>query len=195
MEVVTVNPSIVKPSPHHVRRTHSQPKDDFVRSVKNVGIINAPIGTIKEDSIHLIDGVRRAKAAEIVGVDQIPILVEKDLSKSEAISKSITLNSRSGTANNKTVTSSDRSKAINRLEDMTGVSEDVWKQHIGLISEADRIEAALEPVFGVGPETARTIAKEYSLEELKNGNPRLQAIDGIGKKTAKAIHRHLRSSR
>lgn len=191
MNVKQANPSTLEPSPCHVRSSHEEPEDQLVASVEGVGLINVPIGREESGEIRLIDGVRRAKAAAKAGVESIPVLV-RDLDDAEARAQSITLNSDPDTANNKTVTNGDRENALQRLEGVSGDSRGELEREMGLLSEADRIERALEPVPGVGRSAAEKLAERWTLEELREGNVLLQSVDGIGDKTANAIHRHLR---
>lgn len=190
MNVIEATPSELEPSSCHVRRNHPEPEDQLVASVEGVGIINVPIGRKENGEVRLIDGVRRAKAAAEAGVESISVLV-RDLDDAEARAQSITLNSDTGTANNKSVTDNDRENALQGLEEMSGDSREEIEQEMGLLSEADRIERALEPVPGVGRSAAEKLAEYWTLDELKEENVYLQSIDGIGEKTANAIHRHL----
>jgi ParB/RepB/Spo0J family partition protein len=191
MNVKEANPSTLEPSQCHVRSTHEEPGDQLVSSVEGVGLINVPIGREEDGEIRLIDGVRRAKAAAEAGADSIPVLV-RDLDDAEARAQSITLNSDSGTANNKNTSDGDREKALQRLETVSGATREEIERKVGLLSEADRIERALEPVPGVGRSAAEKLAERWALEDLREGNVLLQSVDGIGEKKANAIHRHLR---
>lgn len=191
MNIKEANPSNLEPSSCHVRSSHEEPEDQLVASVEGVGLINVPIGREEDGEIRLIDGVRRAKAAVKAGVESVPVLV-RDLDDAEARAQSITLNSDPDTANNKTVADGDRENSLQRLESVSGDSREEIEQEMGLLSEADRIERTLEPVPGVGRSAAEKLAERWTLEDLREGNVILQSVDGIGEKTANAIHRHLR---
>lgn len=185
-----IDPNTLEPNQHHVRSVHDPPDERLVASVDNVGIVNVLIGTESGGKITLVDGVRRAKAAVELGMDAVPVLV-RDLEPEEIISQSMFLNSSPGTAWNKTVVSADREETLDELAAMRDESRDVIERDLGLLSEADRIERALDAVPGVGEIAAERLANRWTLEELQEENVLLTSIDGIGEKTANAIHRHL----
>lgn len=198
--VERIEPSELSPSEVHVRGGHDPPDEQLVQSVANVGIINPPIGRWEDGEVRLVDGVRRARAAEQTDVESIPVVV-RDLDDAEARCQSLTLNDSTAGVR-KTVVDEDRDQSLNRLADLSGERRESVEKEIGLLSDADLIERELEHVPGVGRATAERIADHYSHEDLTEtpdgyGNDvwtpttPLTDIDGIGEQTARAIRREL----
>lgn len=194
------DPADLAPSRAHVRREHSDPGDQLVESVSNVGIVTPPIGRVEDSEIRLIDGVRRAKAAAEAGIEEIPVVV-RDLDDADAKCQSLTLNDAEAGIE-KEVVEQDREKSLGRLQDRTGLDREEIEAEIGLLSNAERISRELADVPGVGRKTAERIADHYDYEDLvekpdgyESGcwapDTPLSAIDGVGKQTAGAIRRHL----
>lgn len=190
MDARKIAPDELPPSDCHVRRTHEPPDDQLIASVETVGVIHPPIGREEDGIIRLIDGVRRAKAAAEANIEQIPVLV-RDLNDTEARAQSMTLNSDPGTANNKRVTDEDRERALEEAAAAKGKTVHEVEREIGLLSEADRIERALESTHGIGRSIAEKLADRWTLDELRKENVRLQSVPGIGEQTAVTIHQAL----
>jgi ParB-like chromosome segregation protein Spo0J len=194
------DPADLGPSRAHVRGEHSDPGDQLVESVANVGIITPPIARIEDSEVRLIDGVRRAKAAAEAGIEEIPVVV-RDLDDIDAKCQSLTLNdAEAGVA--KEVIEEDREKSLGRLEQRTGSDREEIEADIGMLSNAERIARELSDVPGVGRKTAERIAEHYDYEDLVEApdgyesgcwapDTPLSVIDGVGEQTAGAIRRHL----
>lgn len=190
MNVVKKPPAELEPSKFHVRQNHTAQLKRLTASIEKVGLINPPIGRNETGQVRLIDGVRRARAARKAGVKLIPVVV-REIDNDEARVESVMLNADTGTANNKSVTDDDRDSAFKKIGEKTNSSREEIKHKIGLLSEAERIEMALEPVPGVGLKIATNIADVYTLEQLTGENVQLQSVDGVGEKTASAIRSYL----
>lgn len=195
--VVRIDPSDAEPSEYHVRSSHEEPGAGFVQSVENHGIVVPPIGRIESDELRLIDGVRRAKAAETAEIGEIPVLV-RDLDDTEAKVQSLTLND-SGAGVEKKVVNGDRDASLSKVQEHTGENRTEAERRLGMLSDADLIEREMEPVPGVGRKTAEKIADEHTYQDLKDESNEdvqvrtypiiLENIDGIGEMTALAIWR------
>lgn len=194
------DPAELGPSRAHVRQEHTDPGDQLVESVSNVGIVTPPIGRVEDSKVRLIDGVRRAKAAAEAGIETIPVVV-RDLDDTEAKCQSLTLNDAEAGIE-KEVLEEDREKSLGRLQDRTGLDREGIEGEIGMLSNAERIARELADVPGVGRKTAERIAEHYDYEDLveepdgyESGcwapDTPLSAIDGVGEQTAGAIRRHL----
>jgi ParB-like chromosome segregation protein Spo0J len=189
-----VPPEDLKPSRVHVRASHDPPSEELVTNVEAVGLIHPPIGRVEDGDLRLLDGVRRAKAAAEAGIEEIPVIV-RNLDDTDARCQSITLNSRAGTANNKSVTDDDRDAALDRLADLHEEDREDVEREMGLLSDADLLERELEDVAGVGRKTVEAIAAaDHTVESIQDGPVDLQQIPGIGKQKEKAIKRQLRST-
>lgn len=191
------DPATLGPSEQHVRSEHEEPGAGFIQNVENNGIVVPPIGRVEGDELRLIDGVRRAKAAEAAGIGDIPVLI-RDLDDTEAKMQSLTLND-SSVGVEKQVADVDRDASLSKVQEHTGEERIETERRLGMLSDADLIEREMEPIPGVGRKTAEKIAEEHTYQELKDeaaagGEIRaypiiLKKIDGVGEKTARAIWR------
>lgn len=183
-----VDPASLGPSDVHVRSSHNPPGDQLVTNVGRVGIIHPPIGRVEDGDIRLLDGVRRAKAAAASDIEEIPVIV-RDLDDADARAQSITLNSDSGTANNKRVTDNDRGSALDRAADAADKPREELERDVGLLSDADHLARKLDSVTGVGRGTAERIAEaDISVDDLRgDGYVALEEIPGIGSGKAEAV--------
>lgn len=201
IDVERIAPAELAPSGNHVRGSHEPPGAQLVQSISGVGIVNPPIGRVEDGEVRLIDGVRRARAAEKAGVEAIPVVV-RELDDVEARCQSLALNDREAGVR-KTVHDADRERSLDRLADLSESSRESAEKEIGLLSDADLIERELAQVPGVGRATAERIADHISHEELveppdgyEDGvwatrSTPLTSIEGIGEQTARAIRREL----
>lgn len=191
------NPATLEPSEQHVRSEHEKPGAGFIQNVENNGIVVPPIGRVEGDELRLIDGVRRAKAADAAGIGEIPVLI-RDLDDTEAKIQSLTLNDSTAGVE-KQVADVDRDASLSKVQEYTGEERIETERRLGMLSDADLIEREMEPIPGVGRKTAEKIAEEHTYQELKDeanaaGEIRaypiiLKNIDGVGEKTARAIWR------
>lgn len=189
-----VPPEDLAPSRVHVRSSHDPPGDELVTNVEAVGIVHPPIGRYEDGDLRLLDGVRRARAATEAGISEIPVIV-RDLDDTSARCQSFTLNSATGTANNKSVTDDDRAAALDTAADLRDEDRDELERDLGLLSEADRLERELEDVTGVGRGTVEAIAADgHTVESIRDGSVNLQQVPGIGKNKERAIKRELHES-
>lgn len=182
------SPDDLEPSRAHVRQTHEPPGDGFVSNIDSVGIINAVHGRYENGELRLYDGVRRAKAAAELGIEEIPVIV-REISYAEALELSNTLNPEIDSANNKSVTEGDRDAALDQAAHLSDKDRDELERDLGLLSEADRFMREFESEPGVGSGTAETLADAgVTVDDIRGDDPvPLQQISGIGETTANAV--------
>lgn len=179
MDIKRFAPNILKPSKYHIRDDHTSPNEALIQSIEKTGLINVLIGVKEEGEIRLVDGVRRAKAAQKAGLESVPVWV-KTLSRAEAKIESLLLNSESDTATNKPVRADDRDASLSKLSEETGRSTDDLEYDIALTTETDRIESVLGGVDGIGQTIIGRISDQYTLDDLTEDPTLLDGIAGVG---------------
>lgn len=77
-KILQVSPEQIRNNPMQPRKHFpSQQMDELVNSIKQYGIIQPLVVTKKGDQYELIAGERRLRAAQIIGLDKIPIIVRE----------------------------------------------------------------------------------------------------------------------
>lgn len=77
-QVVKVSPKLIKANPHQPRHTFNAGElDELMQSIKEHGIIQPLIVTKTDNGYELIAGERRLRAAQQVGLTEVPVIVKE----------------------------------------------------------------------------------------------------------------------
>lgn len=77
-QVVKVSPDLIKANPHQPRHTFNAGElEDLMQSIKEHGIIQPLIVTKTDTGYELIAGERRLRAAQHVGLSEVPVIVKE----------------------------------------------------------------------------------------------------------------------
>ncbi|MCX7770523.1 MAG: ParB/RepB/Spo0J family partition protein [Proteobacteria bacterium] len=79
LEVIEIDPEKIEPNPYQPRKQFNQEKlNELVQSIKTQGIIQPLIVTKgREDKYTLVVGERRWRAAKILGLKTVPVIVKE----------------------------------------------------------------------------------------------------------------------
>jgi len=180
LEFTTVHPDQVAVDPMNERTEDTLDTEALEDSIREVGIVEPPVCRPLQDSkkdYGVVQGQRRVTAAQIVGLDEIPILVG-EFDDLEALTRSITENI---SAARKDVSTFSRAAAIWRWWVM-------WKKDRGDELKRDEMPnpALVGDHFGVPRKTAdywlQPLHEDYFDTEL---DPRINYLqdDGDGRQT------------
>lgn len=77
-QVVKVSPDLIKANPHQPRHTFNVGElDELMQSIKEHGIIQPLIVTKNDKGYELIAGERRLRAAQQVGLSEVPVIIKE----------------------------------------------------------------------------------------------------------------------
>lgn len=182
-------------SEHHVRGDTDVPTQ-FVENVSKVGIVQPPLVREEDGKLRVLDGMRRLAAAEQAGMESVAVIV-LDVDGSEAAELSLSANLGVW---RKPPTDRDETAALNALaggprrvphDAKLGEWEQVEsaKYALGMVTEVERVERALDDVRGVGEAVSQSLVDEFgALDDVREASEAdLGVVDGIGQTLSSRI--------
>jgi ParB family chromosome partitioning protein len=194
-----VSPEELSPDPVRPVGFRSVP-EQFVRSAREVGIVQPPLVRSLEGGLVIIDGTRRVRAAHKAGMESVEVI---ECCGDEVDVLSVWL-SQHAEPFTKTVSDSDRASSLRKLvEDAEGDVRD-WetteaiqdaKYELGLLSDADVVKNELDGVAGIGVQIAENLVEEIGdISEIRAASEaELEGVPQVGARKASRINEYFNS--
>jgi len=121
-----VNIERIRPNPFQPRENFDQKRlDELISSIKEKGVLQPVIVRRKDEDYELIAGERRLRAARVLGMEEVPIIV-KDASEVDVLELSLIENIQREELN-----SIEEAKAFKKLMDEFGFSQEEVAKVVG----------------------------------------------------------------
>lgn len=116
----------IEPNPYQPRQVYSSAElEDLANSVKEKGIITPLLVTKTGSGFQLIAGERRWRAAQIAGLERVPVVV-REVSPAESLELAVIEN-----IHRKDLNPIEEAHAYKKLLEQTGVTQDVLAKRLG----------------------------------------------------------------